>query len=689
MVMTADIGNATTSPRQTGSGIVVGKDRSRSFREARRHTILVKALRVVLPIATATLLGIYGLALFDEQRLTSALPAVPLPRITAADLAMLNPHYEGFTDDGGTYRVDAKSAQQDPKNVNMINIKTITGEMIDAAKSKTRLSASMGALNHKAQVLWLSGTVAVVSDQGLAANLSTAQIDIRGGIVRSKTPVKVSFPAGTITSNEMTLRQKAREITFVENVRASLKPPRDAASSASAQPPPAAASEKLFGASDTPVDITAARLDIKDADKLAIFTGNVRAIQAGSVIETPEMTVTYSGGAMPGGAKSAETAGQEAGGGVREIVAKGPVVMSRGAGERVVADDATFNAEQETAVLAGKVVMSAGPDRRASGDRATLDQKADTALLSGNVTVIQGANILRGRRLYIDRKSGQTELTSPPMDGNGPGRINVRLAQQQAVAGKKPAAKPVARDTGAQAGNLMAGSSFRADPSQPLDVEADSLDVRDTAKLALFRGGVVARQGGFVMKAETIKAHYTGSASLADVTQSSGAQDTPVTPKANGEPTALKRLEAKSNVEMVSNDGRKVTGDWATYDSVANTLLVGGKVEVMQGLNIIRGTRLTVDLTTGATTIDTSTAAAAAASATSNDGWVTRAGQDGVPDSAGKARPSAIFFPNQIKDASTGGTGASSGQRKPQQEKPGSGWSAETAPSGQAGGNPQ
>ncbi|MDX2307661.1 MAG: LPS export ABC transporter periplasmic protein LptC [Hyphomicrobium sp.] len=650
--MTAEPAQTMTEPRRTGLGIVIGMDRSRSFRDARRHSSMVRMLRLGLPALALGLVGFYGAALFKSSSPLGALPAIPIPRITAEDLAMQNPHYEGFTDDGGSYAVDAKSARVDPKNVNEILLTGVSGQMIDAQKSATRLSADRGRFSQKTSVLQLSGRINVVSEQGLKAALATAHIDTKQGIVRSRQPVKVAFPAGTITSKEMTLRQKAREITFVNAVVAKLTPPKDAAASQ----PVAGAPAKLFGASDTPVDITASRLDIKDAEKKAIFTGNVKASQAGSQLETPELAVTYSGAALPVGQTNAGTGTPSAG--IREIVAKGPVVMTRGDGERVTANGATFDAERETALLQGNVEMSAGPERRASGDEAFLDQKADTAVLTGNVAVTQGANVLKGRRLAIDRTAGVTELTSPPMNGSGPGRINVRLVQNKKPGASPSAKKPEPSASTKSSGAMMSSESFRADPNQPLDLEADSLEVRDATKIAYFRGGVVATQGEMRLKADTIEARYSGTAKLADITAApAGAtQGGQQGPGSTQEATALERLDAKRNIEMTSSDGRKVTGDWATFDAAANTVQVGGQVELTQGLNTVRGKLLVVDLTTGDINIDKQPKAAA--KGTPGGGWSADATADGQANgqaAGSKARPSAIFFPRQLKEGGAGG----------------------------------
>jgi lipopolysaccharide export system protein LptA len=234
--------------------------------------------------------------------------------------------------------------------------------------------------------------------------------------------------------------------------------------------------------------------------------------------------------------------------------------------------------------------------------------------------------------------------------------------KQQSVA--KAAAKQAlaAADTasGVQTGNV----SFKTDPSAPIEVEADQLDVMDNAKVAVFRGDVHATQGDFEIKSAELNAFYSGDASLADVGR-------PVPGTAKPSATALTRIEAKKDVVVTSKDGQRASGDWANFDAKTNMATVGGDVVLTQGQNVVRGTRLVINMTSGESTIDTAPPMTAARPA--GAGWVTEAPPGETPENQGRA--SAIFFPQQMKDAKTGKNAAKSGA----QSAP-DGWEARTDP---------
>lgn len=628
MSHTYDPGRPPTAERTAGRGIVVAGDRTQNFKQAKRHSSRVRTLRIALPVMTLGIMGIYGLTLLKGE-FGPKLPELKIPDILPENLTMDNPHYEGFGKDGSAYSIQAATAQQDLKNTSLIKLNAISGTLTELDKSKTALTATRGVFDHTSSILELADAIDIKADSGLKAKLKSATLNTKDGLVTSKEPVLVEFPGGSVRSNSMTLRQKSKEVTFVDTVIAKLQPPKKdpaAAAAALAKGPAPGA----FAASDMPVDITAQRLDIRDQQKTATFVGNVVAIQGDSAITTPELEVHYVGsaasslGAKPAPAPQAAQAAATPGAGkVNKILAKGPVVMTRGATDRVTCEHAEFDTAASTAVLAGNVLMTAGADRRATSDRADLDSANDTALLTGDVVVNSGANEMRGRRLLVNRKAQQMNLSTPG------GRIAARFVQSAPKAGaaKKPA-------PGAAASGF---ATFKTDPNAPVEIDAETLEANDAKKVAIFRGDVKAKQGGFVIRTPELQATYSGEAGLSDVAGTDAANG-PAKPQ-----TQLTRIEAKKKVLVTSADGQTVSGDWAIFETATNSVTVGGDVMLSQNKNVVRGTRLVIDMTTGESTIQTATAAQKAAS----DGWTSAPGGPGGTPAQG--RPSAVFYPDQLK----------------------------------------
>ena len=647
MAITTDVGLRQVAP--ASFALMTAGDRSREFLLARRRTTVVRLLRWALPGAGIVLFGGYVAGMLETAGWGAGLPGLSIRKILPEDLTMHNPRYEGFGKDGSSYAFTAVTAQQDLAKLTQVKLNGITGVITQPDKTKTNIAAVRGTFDHKADILELFERIDVDSESGLKATLTSATFAMKKNLLTSNEPVLVEFPAGTIRSKTMTLKQKTREVAFIDAVEAQLKA-QPKAKDAGQQ-----AASGLFAHSDAPVEITSNRLDVNDTAKLAVFSGAVSAKQADATLSTPVLEVTYEGEAVAGAARTPApspasrqdegAAGSGAASGkVRRIVAKEPVVIVRGETDRVTCANGDFDAINETGVLTGNVVMTSGTDRRATSDRVDLDQRADTALLTGNVVVVQGKNRLEGRRLFVDRKAGRTQLTSPPGMGSGPGRVTAHLYRGEVSpkALAKPA-KPAAKD--AAGVQTLGVASFKTDPNAPVDVESDQLDVDDTAKVAVFRGDVRAKQGSFEITSGELHAFYTGEASLADVTRSSPAPSSGRMP-ANG--TELTRVEARNNVMITSKDGQTAAGDWANFDAKTNTAMVGGsEVVLTQGQNVVRGTRLRIDMTSGASTIDTAPPKTVAEPA--GQGWVTEAPEGAQP--ANRGRPNAIFFPLQMKEA--------------------------------------
>src|SRR5437764_9742476 len=77
--------------------------------------------------------------------------------------------------------------------------------------------------------------------------------------------------------------------------------------------------------SNAPVDVTADRIEVQDRADRAIFAGNVHVTQAELTLETPRLTVAYSGG--QGAAGNVQIRRLDAAGGV---VVRSPSETARG-----------------------------------------------------------------------------------------------------------------------------------------------------------------------------------------------------------------------------------------------------------------------------------------------------------------------------------------------------------------------
>ena len=560
-------------------------DRARSFARARRHTLLVRFLRVALPALAVVSLASYGVGVRKSFRVSGGKLDTSGIAISTQNLTMSNPRYEGFNKDGSKFTVAAKTAVQDIRQQGPIELNHIDSKIVQANESVITMTAPRGLFDTKTNQLELFDDIKIRGDGGMRADLTHAMIYTKESRVVSKQPVAIDMAAGQIRANEMELLQTARQVTFSDGVATRLRPePKPASASTPARQPASPGQPRMIGTSDSPVDVASRKLLVDDNRKVAIFTGDVVARQGEATLRAPALHAYYEGAPVstPGAAPAAP--GAAATGKLKRLFVPSDVDLVQGT-DHVSSDSADFDALRETAVLVGHVDIRSGTDRHVVSDRADLDSRADTALLTGNVVVTQDRNMLRGNRLHIDRKAGSTKLSTPVDAGQPAGRIAARFFQSAAAAQQGPAKQ-------AQPANPASGFVFRTDPNAPIDIDAETLEVVDKAKTATFRGAVRAVQGEFTIKTPELVASYSGDAGLAST--GDGKQ-----PSAQ-----LTRIRANQHVEVTSTNDQSATGDWADFNVKANTVTIGGNVAMKKGKSFAYAQKAIIDMTTGVTYLE-------------------------------------------------------------------------------------
>ncbi|NEW90149.1 LPS ABC transporter substrate-binding protein LptA [Rhodopseudomonas sp. WA056] len=146
--------------------------------------------------------------------------------------------------------------------------------------------------------------------------------------------------------------------------------------------------------------------------------------------------------------------------------------------------------------------------------------------------------------------------------------------------------------------NAMQGFSQNRD--KPIQIESDTLEVRDKKKEATFSGNVKVVQGDTTMTSQTLVVFYDQ-----DQAPAKGAKGKPMAAAAPGPDGAssIRRLEAKGHVVVTQKD-QVVTGDKAVFETKTNLVTMTGNVVLTQARNVVRGDRLMVDMTTGVSRVE-------------------------------------------------------------------------------------
>jgi lipopolysaccharide transport protein LptA/LPS export ABC transporter protein LptC len=148
---------------------------------------------------------------------------------------------------------------------------------------------------------------------------------------------------------------------------------------------------------------------------------------------------------------------------------------------------------------------------------------------------------------------------------------------------------------------LNQGLGTGRDARQPVKIRAEELDVDDAAKVAHFRGKVVAVQGETMLQAPYLMVKYEGKAAdgLGSTAQPSADKDT------GAQGTRVTFLWARNGVEVTAGTDRHITSNLADFDLAADKAKFEGKVVATQEKNVLKGERLLVDRKAGRTRLET------------------------------------------------------------------------------------
>ena len=151
---------------------------------------------------------------------------------------------------------------------------------------------------------------------------------------------------------------------------------------------------------DQPVQIDAKTLEVRDKQKTATFSGDVRVVQGDTTMRCKTLVVFYgeeigiAGGEKPLVRAKTTTGSVPGSQKIRRIEARGDVTVT-------------------------------SRDQNASGDLGVYDLHNKTITLTGNVVVSQGKNVIHGERVVVDTVTGNARVEAA--QGANQGRVRALI----------------------------------------------------------------------------------------------------------------------------------------------------------------------------------------------------------------------------------------------------------------------
>jgi lipopolysaccharide export system protein LptC len=203
-----------------GGRLIAGIDSERMYRRARRHSRLVRTLRLAIPLVLlfAALVTAVVATLLNPLRALAKLPVdIGKLVVSGTKITMQAPRLAGFTADARPYVVTARAAAQDILKPDLLELQDIHATMQMQDKSSFEVTARNGLYDTKGEKLQLQNNILVVTAKYRAV-FEEALVNTRGGHMISERPVEVQMLQGTINANRMELINSGEIIRFERGV---------------------------------------------------------------------------------------------------------------------------------------------------------------------------------------------------------------------------------------------------------------------------------------------------------------------------------------------------------------------------------------------------------------------------------------------------------------------------------------
>jgi len=201
---------------------------------------------------------------------------------------------------------------------------------------------------------------------------------------------------------------------------------------------------------DQPIQIEAASLEMRDKQKEATFSGNVKVVQGDTTMTSKTLVVFYESSSQSG-QQPPQTKANGSKGAKAAAAATGAPMQSATPGPGGSSSIKRLEAH-------GDVVVTQ-KDQVVTGEKAVFDTKTNLITMVGGVVLTQCKNVLRGDRLFVDMTTGVSRVESDSGKVQG---LFVNNQGGQGCGGEAPGQGPGA--------SPAAPAGSRPGPGSPLSI---------------------------------------------------------------------------------------------------------------------------------------------------------------------------------------------------------------------------
>lgn len=205
---------AITTPETRSPAAIRAQMRQSAFQAARRHSVLVRLLRRLIPVgAGVAVVGLIVVPFFNPLRQAGNLSLGGIS-LSGGKVVMEAPKLAGYRKDNSPYEVTADSALQDVRNPTQIELVKMTARVLMKSEGWININARSGHFDQQKEKLKLVDDVKIRTESGYDVRMRTADVDFKGGTVNSREPVKVNLGTTTVDADTLDVKDNGALITF-------------------------------------------------------------------------------------------------------------------------------------------------------------------------------------------------------------------------------------------------------------------------------------------------------------------------------------------------------------------------------------------------------------------------------------------------------------------------------------------
>ncbi|TFF19817.1 hypothetical protein E3C22_19255 [Jiella endophytica] len=211
-------------PRRLGAthDVAASAARQAEFARAARHSRLVRALKIGLPILAAVII-VCGFALIWLARSVTDNVSVTSASIDDGSVVMQDPRMSGVDSKNRPYQLIAQRAVQSLDGGG-ISLDAIQAKVSIGEDATADILAPAGYYDATAGTLQLTKGISVETTNGVSVKLAGADINLTSGVLDGKGPVLIRSGTQTIQAQSLKVSDSGRLLQFGGRVKMLINP---------------------------------------------------------------------------------------------------------------------------------------------------------------------------------------------------------------------------------------------------------------------------------------------------------------------------------------------------------------------------------------------------------------------------------------------------------------------------------